>query len=57
MRDLDIQAITKLGSVFYTSIQVREDYSMNEVVKTIKERGYVAFRILENKMKFVYLHK
>ena len=45
MRLLEIQAITGMGCVVYASIRVREDYTMNEVVKEVKRQGYTAFRL------------
>lgn len=56
MKTLFIQAITEMGCCVYTSIIVSEDYTMNEVVNTVKRDGYKAFRL--NTMKrFVYLTK
>ena len=50
---LKIQAITEMGCCVYTSINVSEDYTMNEVVREVKENGYKMFRIIENNMRFV----
>lgn len=37
MTTLKIQAITECGACVYGSIKVSEDYTMNEVVKEIKD--------------------
>lgn len=44
MKNLEIVAITEMGCVVYASIEVREDYTMNEVVGTVKDHGYKAFK-------------
>lgn len=53
MTTLDIQAITEMGCVVYTSIQVSIDYTMNEVVKAVQNRGFKAFRIVKTMKRFV----
>lgn len=54
MKNLTIQAITKeYGSVVYATIKVSTDYTMNEVVKTVKENGYRAFRLVDTMKRFV----
>lgn len=51
---IEIQAITKeYGCVVYTTIKVSEDYTMNEVVKTVRENNYKAFRIVDTMKRFV----
>lgn len=44
MKEIEIVAITEMGCVVNASIKVREDYTMNEVVRTVKEHGYTAFK-------------
>ena len=53
MTTLNIQAITDMGCAVYASIKVSEDYTMNEVVKAVKNRGFKAFRIVETMKRFV----
>ena len=53
MTKLNIQAITEMGCVVYTSINVGEDYTMNEVVKEIKRLRYSAFRLVDTMKRFV----
>lgn len=54
MTNLNIQAITnEYGCVVYTTIKVSNDYTMNEVVRTVKENGYKAFRIIDTMKRFV----
>lgn len=53
MTTLNIQAITDMGCTVYASIKVSEDYTMNEVVKAVKNRGFKAFRIVETMKRFV----
>ena len=52
-KELEIQAITEMGCVVYTSIFVSEDYTMNEVVREIKRLGYKAFRLTDTMKRFV----
>lgn len=47
MKTLKIAGITEMGSHIYTEIRVREDYTMNEVVKEVKRLGYKYFRLTE----------
>lgn len=53
MRTLKIQAITEMGATVYTSIRVSEDYTMGEVVRTVKANGYRYFRLLDSMKRFV----
>lgn len=53
MRTLDIQAVTESGSVVYASIYVRNDYTMNEIVTKVKERGFKKFRLVKTMNVFV----
>lgn len=53
MKTLEIQAITEMGATVYTSIKVSEDYTMNEVVRTIKNNGYTYFRLTDSMKRFV----
>jgi hypothetical protein len=53
MKTIMIQAITEMGAVVYTGIRVSEDYTMSEVVRTVKRNGYTAFRIVETMKVFV----
>lgn len=50
MIKLNIQAITESGSVVYTDLRVREDYTMSEVVKAVKAERYTAFRLATMKV-------
>lgn len=50
---LNIQAITEMGSTVYASIKVSKDYTMNEVVKTVKSAGYKMFRLVNTMKVFV----
>ena len=52
---LYIQAIAEMGCCVYATINVPEDYTMNQVVAEVKRLGYKAFRIVETGMRFVYL--
>lgn len=54
MTNLYIQAITsEYGSTVYATIKVSNDYTMSEVVKTVKENGYKAFRLVDTMKRFV----
>lgn len=53
MTTLKIQAITEMGATVYASIKVSEDYTMNEVVRTVKNNGYVMFRLVDTMKRFV----
>lgn len=53
MTKLYIQAITESGSCVYTTINLKEDYTMNMVVKEVKRLGYTHFRIVESMKVFV----
>ena len=53
MRTLKIQAITEMGATVYASIRVSEDYTMGEVVRTVKANGYRYFRLLDSMKRFV----
>lgn len=53
MTRLNIQAVTEMGCTVYATITVSEDYTMNEVVKTVKENRYTAFRITNTMKRFV----
>lgn len=50
---LKIQAVTEMGCTVYTTIKVSEDYTMNEVVKAVKNQRYVMFRLVETMNRFV----
>ena len=52
MTVLMIQAITKMGCCVYASINVSEDYTMNEIVKEVKRLGYVKFRLIDTMKRF-----
>lgn len=54
MKKLYGQFITEMGCSVYATINVNEDYTMNEVVREVKRLGYKAFRV-ENMKRFVYL--
>lgn len=54
MTELLIQAITKeYGCIVYATLIVSEDYTMNEVVRTVRDYGYKAFRIIDTMKRFV----
>ena len=53
MKTLEIQAITEMGCCVYASITVSEDYTMNEVVRAIKERDFTSFRLVDTMKTFV----
>lgn len=53
MKTLNIQATTEMGCTVYASIRVHEDYTMNEVVRTVKENGYTSFRLVDTMRKMV----
>lgn len=53
MTRLNIQAVTEMGCTVYTSINVPEDYTMAQVVKAVKNSGYVMFRLLDTMKVFV----
>lgn len=53
MTILNIQAITEMGCVVYASIQVSDDYTMNEVVTAVKNRRFKAFRLIDTMKRFV----
>lgn len=53
MTTLKIQAVTDMGSVVYASIKVSKDYTMNEVVRTVKNNGYKMFRLVDTMKVFV----
>lgn len=53
MTTLSIQAITDMGACVYATIKVSNDYTMNEVVNTVKRNGYKAFRLVETMKRFV----
>lgn len=49
MINLEIQAVTNMGSVVYTTIKLPNDYTMNQVVNEVKRNRYVAFRTMSMK--------
>ena len=53
MTRLNIQTVTEMGCTVYTSINVPEDYTMAQVVKAVKNSGYVMFRLLDTMKVFV----
>lgn len=53
MTTIQIQAITEMGCVVYTSIKVSDDYTMNEVVKAVRNSRYKAFRLVDTMKRFV----
>lgn len=54
MTNIEIQAITaEFGCTVYATITVSEDYTMNEIVKAVRNRGYKAFRIINTMKRFV----
>lgn len=53
MTKLMVQAITNMGACVYTEIKVSEDYTMNEVVRTLKAQGYKMFRLVKTMKRFV----
>ena len=53
MKTLEIQAITEMGSVVYATIKVSDDYTMNEVVRAVKNSRYEYFRLTDTMKRFV----
>ncbi len=53
MKELAIAVSTEMGSHIYTTITVREDYTMNEVVREVKRLGYVSFRLIDTMKTYV----
>ena len=53
MTKMNVEAITEIGCIVYASIEVSEDYTMNEVVNAIRNRGFRAFRIVGTMKRFV----
>lgn len=49
---LSMQGITDFGSCVYFEIKVSEDYTMNEVVREVKRRGYKQFRVVDTMKRF-----
>lgn len=46
MTTLNIQAVTtEMGCVVYSTIKVPEDYTMNDVVRAVRNAGYSMFRL------------
>lgn len=45
---LEVAFSTELGSHIYTTITVHEDYTMNEVVEALRDKGAVAFRLTDS---------
>lgn len=41
------------GCHIYTTIKVSEDYTMNEVVRTLKEMGCTSFRLVDTMKGYV----
>lgn len=50
---IKIQAITKMGCCIYTEIPVNEDFTMNDLIRVIKARGYTHFRRCDTMNRFV----
>ena len=55
MTTIDIQAITSAGCVVYASLELKEDYTMNQLVQAVRDRGFQAFRITATMRRFVYI--
>ena len=53
MKTLKIQAITEMGCCVYASINVSEDYTMNEVIREVKRQRYAMFRLIDTMKRFV----
>ena len=53
MTRLEVAVTTAMGSHIYTEIAVSEDYTMNEVVRTIRELGYISFRLTKTMKAYV----
>ena len=53
MTTLYIQAITEMGACVYATIKVSDDYTMAEVVRTVKANGYKMFRLVDTMKRFV----
>lgn len=50
---LNIAVTTETGCHIYTTIKMREDYTMNEVVREVKRLGYVTFRLIDTMKCYV----
>ena len=57
MKKINIQAITEMGCCVYASINVSNDYTMNEIVREIKRRGFKSFRLTDSMKRFVNIQK
>ena len=57
MKNLMIQAITDNGAVVYASINVSNDYTMNEVNRAVINRGFEYFRIVSTMKRFARVIK
>ena len=52
MKKLMAQAITESGSCVYVDVKVRDDYTMNEVVREIKRMRFTKFRLVDTMKAF-----
>ena len=57
MKKLMVQAITESGCCVYTDIKVRDDYTMNEVVKEIKRLRFIKFRLVDSMKTFAEVQR
>ena len=53
MTKVYVQAVTQMGCVVYTDVIVPVDYTMNQMVNTIRRLGFKQFRIVETMNRFV----
>ena len=53
IKELDIIGVTEMGSVVYTSIKVSLSWTMTEVLKEVKAKGYEMFMLLDGSMKHI----
>lgn len=53
MKNLKIQGITEMGCCVYATLQVSNDYTMNEVISEVKRRRFIKFRLIDSMKVFV----
>lgn len=53
MTKLAVAAITESGCHVYTELNLKEDYTMNQVVNEVKRLGYVSFRLTATMRTYV----
>ena len=53
MIKLAVAAITESGCHVYTELNLKEDYTMSQVVNEVKRIGYVSFRLTATMRTYV----